>query len=564
MSRKICALGLALLLALSFFVSVTPAEAAEQLGTWQYRYGDPSLKKAGPQEWVQSALDGDSVWQSFAFPYLPWQKGQNYVWVTTLIHDYQGQDDSLYFMTYHEAVQVWLNDTLIYTYGDMGPRYFGYGWRWHIVPLPAFAGQARLTFRIYSDLPFYLEPVHDFRLGSDRYVMEHVFLSDALYVATLPLILFMLFLLAVYYINGSQDKPIYRDTAVFLGLLGLLICCASSTRQLLADWPVFWLHLSLVLLFLLPLSLNRVAYDVLEPEYRPTVRHILRAYEVLLAVALLAEVLNGCGLDYGLFSLLVLLVVAQGSLILLLWRSARQYNNYSASLRWTVLGMLLLTLLDGLNVSQQWVPSNFSLLPLCVFPLTYFLFTLMRNRLQRERQLAVDALVLEAEEAQAVERSELDELTGCLNRSAYDQIMAHVVHDSQAAFCLIMLDIYHFKQINDTYGHATGDKVLRQVTDDVRMHLHHQMKFFRWGGEEFVVYCPDMSLMEAAGFADLLRQSIAQRSILPERPVTVSVGVARWHGYGDRLTRIFNRMDSALYRAKAQGRNQVLVEQERG
>ena len=159
MSRKICALGLALLLALSFFVSVTPAEAAEQLGTWQYRYGDPSLKKAGPQEWVQSALDGDSVWQSFAFPYLPWQKGQNYVWVTTLIHDYQGQDDSLYFMTYHEAVQVWLNDTLIYTYGDMGPLFR----LWLALAYCATAGLCRTGA---ADVPHLFRPAVLSRAGA--------------------------------------------------------------------------------------------------------------------------------------------------------------------------------------------------------------------------------------------------------------------------------------------------------------------------------------------------------------------------------------------------------------
>jgi len=566
MSRKLFSLGLTLLLALSFFVSLQPpaAEAVEQVGPWQYRYGDSSLSKTGPQAWAESALAGGEEWQSFTFPHLPLERGQHYVWLTTKIGNYQGYGDSLYFMTYHESVQVWLNNTLIYTYGAMEPRYLGYGQRWHLITLPAFSGQAQLTLRLYSDLPFYLEPVRGLQFGTDQTLMEHIFLSDILYIATLPLCLFLTLLLLVYYASGSQDKTIYRDTIIYLLLLALFICCESSTRQLLLPWPVFWQHLALILLYLLPWALGRVAYAVLETEYRPLARFILRAYVVLFTVALFSEMLSGQGLDYGIFSLFALMLVAQSVLIWLLWQSAQHYNMYSASLRWALLVMLVLRLWDGLNMNRQWVPGTFFLSPLGVYSLAWFVFVLMRGRLQRERQLAIDALVLEAEEAQAVERSELDELTGCLNRSAYNQIMAHVVHDQQAAFSLIMLDIDHFKQINDNYGHAVGDEVLQKVTADIRLHLHHQMKFFRWGGEEFVIYCPEASLMEAAGFADMLRQSIAERQILPQTTVTVSAGVACWRQYHDTLNAIFSRMDGALYRAKAQGRNRVAVEQERG
>ena len=141
--------------------------------------------------------------------------------------------------------------------------------------------------------------------------------------------------------------------------------------------------------------------------------------------------------------------------------------------------------------------------------------------------------------------------------------MAHVTHQPQPHFSLIMLDIDYFKHVNDTFGHDAGDTVLRSVTQLVRSHLQHQLKFFRWGGEEFVIYCPDMSLMEAAGLADLLRQSVAEAEILEDYTVTISLGVARWRQQHDTLQDIFRRLDGALYQAKQQGRNRVEVERER-
>ncbi len=468
------------------------------------------------------------------------------------------------FRTDHESVEIWQGDKLIYRYGALKPRYLGYGICWHMVKLEPFQGEMQLTFRVYSDLPLLAQPLSDCTIGRDVELTKRLFINDAIYVAVLPVILFFLLLLGLYYFSRSHHRLLHRDAMLYFALMTCFILARSEVRQLCLDWPVFWKEVGLICLLLLPLSFARLVYDALELEKKRTAAYIMRAYGILAVAAIAAEFAGFQGLEHGMFSVFLLRLAAQPCLGWLLWESARwQHNLYSMALLVALVVLYILSMLDGLNLLLQWWPGSLFLLPLGVYALAPFIFLLMRDQLSREHQLASAALVMEAEEAEAVERSETDSLTGCLNRNAYEQIMAHATHQPQPHFSLIMLDIDYFKRVNDTFGHDAGDTVLRSVTQIVRSHLQHQLKFFRWGGEEFVIYCPDMSLMEAAGLADLLRQSVAEAEILEDYTVTISLGVARWRQRHDTLQDIFQRLDGALYQAKQQGRNRVEVERER-
>ena len=461
-------------------------------------------------------------------------------------------------------MEIWQGDKLIYRYGALKPRYLGYGIRWHMVKLEPFQGEMQLTFRVYSDLPLLAQPLSDCTIGRDVELTKRLFINDAIYVAVLPVILFFLLLLGLYYFSRSHHRLLHRDAMLYFALMTCFILARSEVRQLCLDWPVFWKEVGLICLLLLPLSFARLVYDALELEKKRTAAYIMRAYGILAVAAIAAEFAGFQGLEHGMFSVFLLRLAAQPCLGWLLWESARwQHNLYSMALLVALVVLYILSMLDGLNLLLQWWPGSLFLLPLGVYALAPFIFLLMRDQLSREHQLASAALVMEAEEAEAVERSETDSLTGCLNRNAYEQIMAHATHQPQPHFSLIMLDIDYFKRVNDTFGHDAGDTVLRSVTQIVRSHLQHQLKFFRWGGEEFVIYCPDMSLMEAAGLADLLRQSVAEAEILEDYTVTISLGVARWRQRHDTLQDIFQRLDGALYQAKQQGRNRVEVERER-
>jgi len=126
---------------------------------------------------------------------------------------------------------------------------------------------------------------------------------------------------------------------------------------------------------------------------------------------------------------------------------------------------------------------------------------------------------------------------------------------------MLILDIDLFKKVNDDCGHNAGDQVLVKMAAVLESNLRASDSLTRWGGEEFVVLCPDTTLYTVTVLAERLRQSIA-KTIFPEvGQVTISLGVAECMK-GETWEDWFKRADSALYRAKASGRNQVQVAQE--
>ena len=127
---------------------------------------------------------------------------------------------------------------------------------------------------------------------------------------------------------------------------------------------------------------------------------------------------------------------------------------------------------------------------------------------------------------------------------------------------MMMLDIDHFKRINDTYGHEAGDTVLAGFAALVRQNIKKTDPFVRWGGEEFIIICDGTTLPEAAAIAERLRGCVAESDILEQQRVTCSIGVASWHGAHDTERTLMARLDTALYQAKNTGRNRVVMEKE--
>lgn len=157
-----------------------------------------------------------------------------------------------------------------------------------------------------------------------------------------------------------------------------------------------------------------------------------------------------------------------------------------------------------------------------------------------------------------------DELTGLKNRR---HIMEQMYKEYQravrtgATLSLILLDIDHFKKVNDSFGHAFGDRVLRAVAEEMREGLRTYDLLGRIGGEEFLIISPGSTLDEAAGLAERIRQMIKIRKISDrtrEITVTVSAGVTSFSEQDATADAILQRADEALYLAKQQGRDRVV------
>jgi len=192
-------------------------------------------------------------------------------------------------------------------------------------------------------------------------------------------------------------------------------------------------------------------------------------------------------------------------------------------------------------------------------------WTRMRHAHMRQ-QREIDALTartrqLRVEQDGLRRLATVDELTGVLNRRGLEQAMADLEEAAQG-FSLVVLDVDHFKHVNDRYGHDSGDEVLRRVAAVVAGNLRDSDVVGRWGGEEFLVVFLQARARDAARLADKLRVRIEDSEIICSSrriAVTASFGVALAPP-GSMVSDAFKRADAALYRAKAAGRNRVEID----
>src|SRR5262245_62018999 len=161
-----------------------------------------------------------------------------------------------------------------------------------------------------------------------------------------------------------------------------------------------------------------------------------------------------------------------------------------------------------------------------------------------------------------------DPLTSLANRKFFDDALARTIAEARAkgeALALMMTDIDHFKQFNDSYGHLTGDQVLRLVAISVKQNVKGQDIAARYGGEEFAVVLPNTVLRSAVTVADHVRRAVMTKELMKRSTgehlgrVTISVGVAALQPH-DTVQSLIERADACLYAAKRNGRNRVICE----
>lgn len=172
-----------------------------------------------------------------------------------------------------------------------------------------------------------------------------------------------------------------------------------------------------------------------------------------------------------------------------------------------------------------------------------------------------DITKLESERVVIKKEAEYDPLTEVYNRVKFNKVLKDMIYKANRydfRFSIILIDIDHFKAINDTYGHNTGDKVLIELSRLINMCLRESDIFARWGGEEFVILSESTNLKEVSMFALRLRNVVNEFSFKDVGKVTCSFGVTEFK-IGDTQTLLFERVDKALYEAKHNGRNQVVT-----
>jgi two-component system cell cycle response regulator len=157
----------------------------------------------------------------------------------------------------------------------------------------------------------------------------------------------------------------------------------------------------------------------------------------------------------------------------------------------------------------------------------------------------------------------IDGLTQISNKRYFMETLEREIargHRYQRSLSLVMFDLDHFKNINDTYGHLAGDYVLKQLASAVKLKIRREDLFARYGGEEFAIVLPEIALPTAMTFAEKIRQLVERHEFRFEKTainVTISIGVGSTDERETKSETLIKRADEFLYAAKAAGRNQV-------
>lgn len=201
------------------------------------------------------------------------------------------------------------------------------------------------------------------------------------------------------------------------------------------------------------------------------------------------------------------------------------------------------------------------LVTMAVALFTLCFFVVIQREGAYERRLASNQRRLQTLNAELERQATTDPLTGVFNRAKFNTALLGEIdraHRYDSSFALIILDVDHFKRINDTWGHQTGDHVLVNLARVARDTVRKSDTLARWGGEEFVILLPMTDIEGTVNFATRVQDALARFAWDPVPAVTCSFGVTAYVK-GDTLESVVHRADLALYAAKEGGRNRVEV-----
>lgn len=234
-------------------------------------------------------------------------------------------------------------------------------------------------------------------------------------------------------------------------------------------------------------------------------------------------------------------------------RARRIATSAGISVTATLVCLKLVSLISGIPVpAVYWVVAT-----LCPLVLSAILATRWARQ-QAQMQALYSELQLAHARLQMA--AKIDPMTGVLNRGAFLAQIAEMRMAGQTGW-LMLIDVDHFKLINDRHGHETGDEALRNIVGLLRDAVRPGDLVGRLGGEEFGIFLPDTAAAEALVLTERLRCHIAQSPVYQvddkSGSVTVSVGLATENFPAETLKDILHRADMAMYRAKDEGRNRV-------
>ncbi|BEU88323.1 hypothetical protein TAMA11512_17870 [Selenomonas sp. TAMA-11512] len=376
----------------------------------------------------------------------------------------------------------------------------------------------------------------------------------------ITLILFTL----VYMRSKTSSNATFRSFILFMSIFILWMIAASNCSRVLFQAPDLWWDLNLITVYLMLPAGHYMLMHMADTEYT-------RRFCILIAVHLLIL----CGVlavDLTLYRGALFFArqyyfcfAAIGAALASYWIycSRKNGNPFSSAIVWPVAICFAAYAFDCISLQHRLWPRTIYFTAFTAPLFTVFLIRILDINVRGRLHAELRVQKLDADIKTAQEQANTDPLTGAFNRRKFEESYRNcldVALSTDRRFSLIILDIDHFKHVNDTWGHNAGDLTLKHFSKLILSMTDRRHTLIRWGGEEFILLCRHQDLSEAAAFADEIRRQVEYAQINPHAPLTCSIGVSTWHGESSDPTELIRRADEALYRAKEKGRNRVEIE----
>ena len=484
------------------------------------------------------------------------------LWMTnTIQYDSDKENYTLLFMTEDTALNIWIDDKKVYSFSDiMNPPKGKY---WHRVNLPPLYKDAKITIQLSSNTRNKLGNFIYFKFGTTKEITKQLFAFGIPIMVSLPVCFIVILILAFYFFKQNSWQKLYLSSIVFLSNMALWMLLKSVMFSLYFVQNTTTYYLSFIAMILFPVSANHVGYIIIENNKKYIFKYLNRIWLSLGALAIIFNFVGLPGINVATNTFYAFLGITYPYIMYILYKSYKNGNRFSLGLLIPLVIIVFLGAFDGINIQGRLTSYYSYISPVGVYGTIFFLIIMIQSQLKKTMSTEKELINLEYKKVIAQYHLEHDTLTGCMNRTKFIEDIKKFVQQAEKKNVLLtyfLLDIDHFKNVNDKLGHKAGDEVLRSFAQVITKELGKDKFFYRWGGEEFIIICIDMTLEESEKFAEKLRKIIESTPINSVGKITTSIGISQWHRFEDSQEDLFKRADKAMYYAKENGRNRVITE----
>ena len=537
-------------------------EAAQLGGPWRYyELSQPLPHGQRVPEFVRQNIQDWPVFDKDNRPVF--KQGTERLLLAVPIRDLDPQKRVLLMMTAKQSMRMWLGDEFFFAVGHFQAQRFDEGSQPYMLSLPESQGEQLLILELFANSPQDLGWFSMFSVDTEQAQMARLFFSDVPLVLAFPVGMAIILIMFLYYYFKHQGwKRLYGYIILFMLVFELWAVCASNVKCLFWGWPVFWWYGLSILAYMLPISSNLILANLLRDKPYARMNYVLALNIGLFVAAMGGELLGFHTMNRLMGIFYLLLPIGEGLAIYWCIKAAHEGDVLCRAVMLPTGAFTVLGVFDGIAGHYHLLPWHTYLTPLGVYAFLYFVIIILREQVRHEEHLLQHTAGLEKKAAFIQRKSETDALTGCWNRNKLKALLASSVAKARKTgqpFGVLMMDIDFFKKINDNYGHDTGDAVLRGFAMVVRQLLDRDTYCIRWGGEEFMVLTSIQTLPELKEFAEKIRLQV-EKTPMAGHKLTCSLGITLWQTEADTTAKLFKRVDDALYQAKKNGRNCVMVQ----